>query len=184
MRLVASIVLYTALACGANAADLSALLKGDMARFIVADAPVALPAATLVDESDAEHPVEELKGKVVLLNFWATWCAPCRKEMPSLDRLQAALGGDGFRVVTVAAGRNTVPGIRRFFDEVGVTRLPMLRDPRMDLAGPMGVVAMPVSVLLDRDGAEIGRFIGDTAWDGPDARALIEAVIAEPPAVP
>ena len=180
MRGLASLVLYTALSLGANAADLAALKQGDMVKLILADAPKALPEAVLLDESEAEHGLAEYKGKVVLLNFWATWCAPCRKEMPGLDRLQAEIGGDDFQVVTIATGRNPVPLISRFFDENGVTHLPKLRDPKQQLAGQMGIVALPVSALLDRNGAEVARLIGDAAWDGPEAKAVIAALTADP----
>ncbi len=180
MRALASLVLYTALSLGANAADLAALKQGDMAKLILADAPKPLPEAALLDEADAEHALSEYRGKVVLLNFWATWCGPCRKEMPGLDKLQAEMGGDDFQVVTIATGRNGVPQINRFFEETGVTRLPKLRDPKQKLAGQMGIVALPVTVILDRNGSEVARLIGDAAWDGPEARAFLSALIADP----
>lgn len=180
MRGLASLVLYTALSLGANAADLAALKQGDMVKLILAEAPKELPQASLLDETEAERSLAEYKGKVVLVNFWATWCGPCRKEMPGLDRLQAELGGDDFQVVTIATGRNPVPQINRFFEETGVTRLPKLRDPKQKLAGQMGIVALPVTVILDRSGAEVARLIGDAAWDGPEAKAVIAALVADP----
>lgn len=180
MRGLALLVLYTALSLGANAADLATLKQGDMAKLIVADAPKPLPEVALLDETEAERSLSDYKGKVVLLNFWATWCAPCRKEMPGLDALQAEMGGDDFAVVTIATGRNPVPLITRFFDETGVKHLPKLRDPRQQLAGQMGIVALPVTVILDRNGAEVARLIGDAAWDAPEAKAVIAALIKGP----
>ncbi len=183
MRVFRSAVLYTALALGANAAlaegaALDALRTGDMAKLALSADPAPVPAADLVDETDAPRTLDEYRGKYLLVNFWATWCAPCRKEMASLDRLQGALGGDRFAVVTIATGPNPLPAIRKFFEEEGVTRLPMLRDPRQRFASAMGVLGLPVSVLVDPEGREIGRLMGEAAWDGPEAQALISAMIA------
>lgn len=180
MRGLASLVLYTALSLGANAADLAALKQGDMVKLILADAPKALPEESLLDETEAERSLADYKGKVVLLNFWATWCGPCRKEMPGLDKLQVEMGGDDFQVVTIATGRNPVPQINRFFEETGVSHLPKLRDPKQKLAGQMGIVALPVTVILDRDGKEVARLMGDAAWDGAEAKAFLAALIADP----
>jgi thiol-disulfide isomerase/thioredoxin len=185
MRLFRSAVLYTALALCANAAladmaAIEALRDGDMKKLIFHSAPKPVPAVSFVDQAEAEASLDAYKGKVVLLNFWATWCAPCRKEMPSLQALQSEFGGDAFQVVTVATGRNSVAGIRRFFEEVGVTDLPQYRDPKQALARQMAVLGLPVSVLLDADGNEIARLIGDAHWDSDSARAIVKALIRAP----
>lgn len=95
-----------------------------------------------------------------------------------LDRLQAEFGGDAFEVVTVATGRNSVQGIKRFFEEVGVTNLPILLDQRQDLAQEMGVFGLPITVILDPEGREIARLRGDAEWDGESARAIVAALIS------
>jgi thiol-disulfide isomerase/thioredoxin len=184
MRALTSAVIYTALAFAANTAaaetaDLAALRMGEMLKLAVAE-PVAVPEAVLLDEVDGPHTLSEHRGKYVLLNFWATWCAPCREEMPALDRLQADLGGDRFAVVTVATGRNAVPAIQRFFEEQQVTNLPIWRDPKQEFARTMGVLGLPVTVLIDPEGREIGRLTGPAAWDGPDAKTLLTALTAAP----
>jgi hypothetical protein len=128
------VVLYTALILGANpgVAEVASLLDGDMKKLMLWDAPVAVPEAVLLDATDGEHALADYKGKWVVLNFWATWCAPCRREMPSLDRLQAAMPELPWcRWPRAQRGR----GDQRFFDEAGVTTLPILRDPTSDL-GP------------------------------------------------
>lgn len=181
MRLFLCAVLYTGLTFGANpvAADsaaFTAALTGEMAKMTPTE-PVALPEVTLLDATGAERSLAEYRGKLVLLNFWATWCAPCREEMPALDTLQGDLGGDDFAVVTVAVGRNAVPAIDRFFTEAGVTRLPKLRDPRQELSAALGIFGLPVSVLVDPEGREIARLIGEADWSGPDARAAIAAAL-------
>lgn len=183
MQLVRSAVLYTALALCANGAlaappDLAPYLQGDMRKLMPVDPPGDPVEAVVIDEADRDHALADYRGKYVLLNFWATWCAPCRSEMPALDRVQADFGGDRFAVVTVATGRNPVPAIGKFFAEAGIAHLPKLRDPKQAFAHQMGVMGLPVSIILDPEGREIARLIGDAAWDGPEARALFAALAA------
>ncbi|WP_149587406.1 TlpA family protein disulfide reductase [Tabrizicola flagellatus] len=170
------VVLYTALALGANPvlADAASLREGDMKKLVLHEAPVAVPEAVLLDAEDGEHALADYRGKWVVLNFWATWCAPCRKEMPSLDRLQTAM--PDLAVVPVATGRNAVEGIRRFFEEAGVTALPILRDPQSQLARGMGVMGLPVTVILNPEGQEVARLIGDAEWDSESAKAVLAAL--------
>ena len=172
-------LLYTGLMLAANVAMAGvvdpALLTGDMGKLVISQAR-ALPQAELVDMTDGAASLEAYKGKWVVLNFWATWCAPCRTEMPSLDRLQTAL--PGVAVVTVAVGPNPVPAIRRFMDEAGVTKVAMLRDPQAGLARQMGVFGLPVTVLINPEGLEVARLLGGAEWDQPGALAVLAAVMA------
>jgi thiol-disulfide isomerase/thioredoxin len=182
MSLFRSAVLYTALALGANAAfadnaALEALRDGDMKKLSFHEEAKPVPAIELVDAEGGAQSLEQYRGKVVVLNFWATWCAPCRKEMPSLDRLQAELGGEDFAVVTVATGRNPVPAIRKFFADNGIENLPVLRDPQQALAREMAVLGLPITVILDREGNEIARLQGDAEWDSDSARAIVQALV-------
>lgn len=172
------VVLYMALAFGANmaAADVAALREGDMKKLALHEVPVDLPEGELLDATDAVHTLAEYRGKWVVLNFWATWCAPCRQEMPSLDRLQAAM--PEIAVVPVATGRNAVEGITRFYAEAGVTGLPILRDVKMDLSRAMSVLGLPVTVILNPEGQEVARLIGDAEWDSDNAQAVLAALIA------
>ncbi|GGE51460.1 TlpA disulfide reductase family protein [Actibacterium pelagium] len=183
MKLVRFAVLYTALALGANAtladmAAVEALREGDMKKLNFHSEAKPVADVGLVDIEDQPVSLSEHGGKIVLLNFWATWCAPCRKEMPALNRLQQQLGGDDFAVVTVATGHNPVPGINRFFDQNELTDLPKWRDPKQQFAREMGVLGLPVTMVLDRDGQEIARLIGDAVWDSESAIAILEALIA------
>lgn len=178
---VRAAVLYTALLFGANpaAADIAAadaLRDGDMKKLNFSEAQ-PLPAIGLVGMDDAPRSLEEFRGKWVLVNFWATWCPPCRKEMPSLGALQTEFGGATFEVVTVATGRNAVPAIDKFFAEAGVTHLTTLRDPKAELAREMGVAGLPVTVVLNPEGAEVGRLIGDADWHSAEARAVLTALM-------
>lgn len=176
MRKILLVVLYTAFALSANAGGVDpALLQGDMKKLAFSEA-ADLPEALLLDASDGEHTLAEYKGKWVVLNFWATWCAPCRREMPSLERLQAEM--PELAVVPVATGRNAVEGIRRFFEEAGVKTLPILRDPQSQLAHAMGVMGLPVTVILNPEGQEVARLIGDAEWDSDSAKAVLGALVA------
>ena len=171
-------VLYTGLALGANpglAQDLSALLTGDMAKLTLAE-PVALPEASLLSMTDEEASLAAFRGKWVVLNFWATWCGPCREEMPSLDRLQAAM--PDLAVVPVATGRNPPEVIARFWEEAAIAHLVTLRDPKSLLARQIGVAGLPVTLILNPEGQEVGRLIGDAAWDGAEAQAVLKALMA------
>lgn len=171
-------VLYTGLALGANPAaaeDLSALLTGDMAKLTLAD-PVVLPEVALLSMTDEEASLAAYSGQWVVLNFWATWCAPCRAEMPSLDRLQAAM--PELAVLPVATGRNPPEAIARFWEEAAITHLVTLRDPKSLLARQIGVAGLPVTLILNPEGQEVGRLIGDAAWDAEEAQALLKALMA------
>ncbi|MFP4569560.1 TlpA disulfide reductase family protein [Rhodosalinus sp.] len=183
MRYLKSIALYTALALGANtaaAADipaLAALAEGDMKKVNWHAAPQPSGAAAFQTVEGGQKTLSDYEGKHVVLNFWATWCAPCRKEMPQLSELQAEFGGEGFEVVTVATGRNAVPAMRAFFQEIGVDNLPLHRDPRQALAREMGVLGLPVTVILDPQGMEIARLTGDADWASDSAKEIIAALI-------
>lgn len=175
-------VLYTAFVLSANAGGAMAggaldpaLLQGDMKKLAFAASPAALPEAVLVDGAGNETSLAQYKGKWLVLNFWAVWCAPCRHEMPTLDRLQAAM--PDIAVVPVAAGRNDPAAIAKFYAEAGVTGLPVLRDPKLGLSRAMGVVGLPVTLIVNPEGQEVARLIGDAEWDSADAKAVLAALV-------
>ncbi len=182
MEWICRTVLYTALIFSANIgvadiARLEALRQGEMRKLVFPAEPVPVSDVPFLGEAGQDLTLNEFRGQYVLLNFWATWCAPCREEMPSLDALQREFGGERFQVVTVATGRDSPVAIRRFFDSVGVTDLPHYRDTSQALARQMGVFGLPVSVLLDMDGTEIARLRGGADWSSGSARAIIAALI-------
>jgi len=181
-----SALLYAALLFGANAAvaadpaALEALKAGEMNRLVVHAAPEPVGTASFTDRDGGTHSLADWRGKVVLLNFWAVSCVPCREEMPALNALEREYGGDDFAVVPVAFGYNHPGGLARFLTKYEIDALPVLLDPARKLSAEMGVVAPPVTMLVDRDGNEVARFIGGADWASPEAKALIEAMMATP----
>ena len=184
MKTLFQIVLYTALVFGANAslADLDtakALRTGDMKKLVFHEAPQEVSSTEFETIDGGTGTLADYDGKVVVLTFWATWCAPCKKEMPGLERLNTALGGDDFAVVTLATGRNSVNGIARFFGDKQIASLPQYRDIKQGIAREMSIPGLPTTVILDRQGREIARLIGDAEWDTPSAKAILSALIFE-----
>ncbi|WP_136653076.1 TlpA disulfide reductase family protein [Paracoccus aeridis] len=185
--LLRSIALYTSLLVAANAlaavpaaagpVDWQAAREAGLAKLT--DGAQAVPDVPFTDAGGKQVSLADWKGKALLVNFWATWCAPCREEMPSLDALQAQRGGDDFAVLTIASGRNPPPAIRKFMDETGVKNLPVLTDERMALARAMGVMAMPVTILIDAEGNEVARMIGDADWSSPAALSVVDQLRAK-----
>ncbi len=179
MRFLIAAILYTALVLPANA-DMSAveaMREGDMRKLRFHETAQSVTTETFDHQDGGPGSLADYNGKITLVNFWATWCAPCRKEMPHLRDLQAEFGGDDFEVVTIATGRNDLMGMKAFFDDIGVDNLPLHKDPRSAVARDMAVLGLPVTVVLDRDGREIARLQGDADWYSDNARDIIRALI-------
>jgi thiol-disulfide isomerase/thioredoxin len=180
MLRIRAIGLYTALCLTANpvlaGGAAEALRDGDMKKLNFLESPAPLPLAALVDGADRPVDLALWQGKWVVLNFWATWCAPCREEMPSLAELQTAM--PGIAVLPVATGRNPLPAIEKFFAEAGVENLPIIRDPKSDLAHGIGVMGLPVTLIVNPEGQEVARLIGGADWNSESARAVIAALVA------
>jgi thiol-disulfide isomerase/thioredoxin len=178
-----SALLYAALLTGANtafAADpaaLKVLTTGEMNRLVVHEAARPAGTAAFTDRDGGTHTLADWRGKVVLLNFWSVSCVPCREEMPALNALEKELGGEDFAVVPVAFGYNHPGGLARFLTKYEIDALPVLLDSSRALSAEMGVIAPPVTVLIDRDGMEVARLIGGADWASDEAKALIEALI-------
>ncbi len=154
------------------------LSVGQMAAFVFKKAPEEIPEFPFQDKDGKSRTLKEWSGKVVLVNLWATWCAPCRKEMPSLDRLQSELGSDTFEVVAISADKTGIEGAKKFLDQIKVARLGVYADPTVRIHSGLKAIGMPASILLDAKGREIGRLVGPAEWDSPEAKALIQAAIA------
>lgn len=156
------------------------LSVGQMAAFVFKKAPEDIPELPFLDKDGKSRTLKEWQGKVLLVNLWATWCAPCRKEMPSLDRLQAELGSDKFEVVAISADKTGIDGAKKFLNQIKVQRLAVYADPTVRIHSGLKAIGMPASLLLDAKGREIGRLVGPAEWDSPEAKTLIKAAIAAP----
>jgi thiol-disulfide isomerase/thioredoxin len=171
-------MVYTVVTLCANVATATDLtLQGEMRKLTVHSSPRAISHATFTDLNGNSHSLADYHGKLVLLNLWATWCAPCRKEMPGLASLQTEFGGEDFAVVTVATGRNLPDQILKFFKQEEINNLPDFIDPKQSLAQDMAVLGLPTTIIIDKNGYEIARFRGDADWNGPYARNLIQKLL-------
>lgn len=148
-----------------------------MAAFVFKKSPEVLPALAFEDATGKERSLQDWRGKVVLLNLWATWCAPCRKEMPSLDRLQAELGSDQFEVVAVSVDKTGIEGAKKFLHQIKVEKLGVYADPNIRVGSTLRIIGMPSTVLIDRESREIGRLVGPAEWDSDEAKQLIQAAL-------
>lgn len=151
------------------------LSTGAMTTFVFKPQPEPMPDVRFLNGKGEEVSLEDWQGKVVLLNVWATWCAPCREEMPALDRLQSELGSDKFQVVALAVDKSGLEGARKFLADIKVAKLEPFADPTARDGLALKVIGMPTTILIDREGREIGRLIGPAAWDSAEAKRLIEA---------
>jgi thiol-disulfide isomerase/thioredoxin len=142
--------------------------------------PKAIPELRFMDAAGREHSLADFRGKIVLLNVWATWCEPCREEMPALDRLQAKLGGERFQVVAVSVDQQGASIASKFYGEVAIKALPLYVDPTARAAFLLKVPGLPATLLVDRSGREIGRHLGAVRWDAPEVvERLQRAMTAE-----
>lgn len=142
----------------------------------------ALPALRFLDMQGNETGLDAFRGKVVVLNLWATWCAPCREEMPSLRKLAAELDPSQAVVLALSVDRAGQDRVERFIEEIGGSGdMLIYRDPKAAAARTLKVPGLPATVLVDAEGKEAGRLLGIAAWDSPEALAIVRK-IAEPKA--
>jgi thiol-disulfide isomerase/thioredoxin len=165
---------------GVGASALAGLNKGAMAPLIARPQPIDLPEFTFVAGDGTEKSLKDFASRVVLLNIWATWCIPCREEMPALDKLEAKLGGENFAVVAVNIDKGGQDKAAAFLKDTGATHLPLYTDPTGKLFATLKVVGMPTTLIIDRDGKEIARLVGPADWASPEAAAVIEGAVASP----
>ncbi|WP_251701804.1 TlpA family protein disulfide reductase [Metapseudomonas boanensis] len=131
-----------------------------------------------VDGEGKPRSLADFRGKVVLLNLWATWCVPCRQEMPTLDRLQAKLGGNDFQVVALSLDQGGLQVVQDFYREIGIQHLQIYLDEQMQTIQSLGAFGLPVTLLLDREGRELGRKAGAAEWDSPEVIEFVQEVMA------
>ncbi|HYC64302.1 MAG TPA: TlpA disulfide reductase family protein [Reyranellaceae bacterium] len=165
--------------CGLLAAAAATPAWADaMGRFAKAKDVKALPDFEFADADDKPAKLSDLKGKVVLINFWATWCAPCVKEMPSLDRLQATVGKDKLVVLPLSLDGASRAKVAPFYETTKLKNLGIWFDKGRVAMKALGVSILPTSILVDAQGRELGRLEGEADWDKPEAIALVSKAIA------
>jgi Thiol-disulfide isomerase and thioredoxins len=159
-------------------AEIEALRTGDMVKLILHEAPKDPLEVEIMTPRGAPYTFDDFAGPVVLVNMWATWCPPCLHEMPSLDRLAAAMRGEGVDVVTVNVERGGRDKAGAWMEEQGLENLGVYVDERMRLGRATGVLGLPTTLILDAEGREIARLQGDAEWDSPEAQALLTRLAA------
>lgn len=159
-----------------SATGLESYARGEMAAFRTLDEAPPRPSHTFIDPDGVERTLADFEGQVILVNYWATWCAPCIVEMPALDELQARYGGDDFQVVAISADRR-IEQAEEFFRETGLENLPIYHDNTFAGPSAVGARGLPISIIYSRRGVEMGRMPRDAEWNSEDAHALIEAAI-------
>lgn len=148
--------------------------------FIAQQTPRPLPPLNFVNGAGEAMTLADFHGRVVLLNVWATWCVPCRKEMPTLDRLQAQLGGSDFAVVPLSIDFRGRDVVERFYRELELKSLGVYVDQSGNATSAIKVFGMPTTLLVDREGRELGRVIGPADWDGAAMISRIKGYLATP----
>ena len=163
------------------ARKIAPLAHGEVAALTMATAPLQLPDLSFQDADGKPKKLSDWRGKTVLVNLWATWCVPCRKEMPALDGLQAKLAGPNFEVVAINIDTRDPEKPKKFLSDAGLTRLGYYTDEKarsfQDLKSVGRALGMPTSVLVDPNGCEIGTIAGPAEWNSDDAIKLITAAL-------
>ena len=165
----------------AAAGRLAPLARGEVAALAVAHTPFLVPDLVFKDAEGHDRKLTDWRGRTVLLNLWATWCVPCRKEMPALDALQSSLGGPKFEVVAVNIDTRDPAKPLAFLKEIGVTHLGYYSDQSakvfqdLKLAGK--AFGMPTTLIVDRSGCEIGEMAGPAEWASADGMKLVSAAV-------
>lgn len=162
---------------------LDSAMKSRAALFKFYGDKPAVPDIAITDEKGQSltlnDMIEQNKGQRLLVNFWATWCVPCREEMPELDALQAAMGSGDFKVIIISVDRGGLEASRKFLDEIGIKNLALYYDEKGILARKMKTIGYPTTVLINKDGKQFGILTGPAHWNGTRAHSLIDRLIAD-----
>jgi len=171
----------------AVSARLDPLAKGEIAALSLSAAPQPMPALAFLKPDGSPANLTDFRGRTVLLNLWATWCVPCRKEMPALNDLEKAMGSKDFEVVAVNIDQRNPERIAAFLDENGVDRLKRYADPTTGILQGLKneglALGLPTTILVDAKGCRLGKLDGAAEWASEDAKALLRAAMAKPAGV-
>lgn len=154
--------------------------KGELAAFLIHKEPQDLPNITFFDAQGKSYALSDWKGKTVLLNLWATWCAPCRKEMPDLNALQQHFSGEKFDLLALNVDKGNLDKPAAFFKKLGINNLKLYGGENSHKLNPLlRAPGLPVTILVNPDGKESGRLVGPAHWNSKDARELIAAALGK-----
>ncbi|MAO57560.1 MAG: redoxin [Rhodospirillaceae bacterium] len=156
----------------------AARAAGPRKTFALHDAPRPMPEIAFAYEDGRQGRLADFRGRHVLLNIWATWCAPCRKEMPALDRLQELLGGEDFHVLPLSIDRAGIKVVRDFYARIGIRNLNIYIDQQAGIMRAMKLGGLPTTFLIDPEGRQIGALVGAAEWDAPELVGLFRERIA------
>lgn len=145
--------------------------------LVIHEQPLAAPAIRFVDAVGTVRRLEEFRGKVTALHFWATWCVPCRYELPTVDYLQGEVGTENFVVIPLSLDRDGLAAVQAYYRDTGIANLPIFMDEGMQAARAMKIFGIPFTVFVDREGREFARVVGDRDWSDPDVVALVRKMI-------
>jgi thiol-disulfide isomerase/thioredoxin len=151
------------------------------ARLVVHEKPRPVPDISFTDETGGALNLSDLRNRVIVLNVWATWCFPCREEMPSLDRLHSKFDPRDVAVIALSNDRKGLGPVRKFFDEVGVKNLSLYNDASARALRELGLVGLPGTLVIDRAGREIGRLVGGAKWDSPEMVDFLKIQVERTP---
>ena len=153
---------------------------GAVGQFVALDTPVAAPDLKFTDEQGKALALSDFRGKVVVLNLWATWCTPCLAEMPMLDRLQRQLGDEGAIVIALSLDRDGKDAVKAFYRQADIRNLGVFLDPSMRAISDARTSGLPTTLLIDANGMELGRVTGPMEWDAPAAVDLVRKALQKP----
>jgi thiol-disulfide isomerase/thioredoxin len=162
----------------AQGAARAAESRSGLETLVVHDTPRDVPSFSFIDGEGETRTLKDWRGKVILVNIWATWCAPCKEEMPALSRLQEKLGGENFAVLPISVDRGGLKKPRGFLEDIGADNLPLLLDESARLNVTLDVLGLPATLIIDAQGREIARMIGPAEWDSPEAIARLRDLMA------
>ncbi|WP_169567001.1 TlpA family protein disulfide reductase [Sneathiella limimaris] len=163
----------------AFSANLKDLAVGEMKNIVISSDPEPIAEFSFVDAEGKTHQISDFQGKTILLNFWATWCGPCKEEMPSIDRLQGEMGSDEFEVLTVSHDLQGIERVVKFFKALKIENLTPYNDKTIKSGRVTGVFGLPATLILNAEGEEVARMVGPAEWDSEEAKEFLKAVMAQ-----